>query len=174
MKTEYAGLDYSHGLANVDNKTGIHYGVIPLKSGILQSWCDSCDYHYSYHCPHCGQKLRSSETKRCSACRKKLTGRYFDFVEDTCDYEFIQDTEYTAHRVNDSSGIWITKSRYYTLAQFCSPCAPGAGYILNPCENGAKTYCFDKDFFDDGKAPYDIYSVKTGELLYKAESEVPE
>jgi hypothetical protein len=83
--------------------------------------------------------------------------------------------------------IMIIKSPYYTYAQFCSPCAPGAGYLMNwfKMENGyspetlgieqfekmaqaagfPKVYCFGHDWFGNGIAPYPVFNVETGELV---------
>lgn len=36
--------------------------------------------------------------------------------------------------------------------------------------NGVMTYCFNHDWFDSGKAPYPVYSVKTGELVHADKS----
>jgi len=71
-----------------------------------------------------------------------------------------------------SDGDWfVLKSPYYTRAQFCSPCAPGAGYLANPCPTGPKTYCLDKEWFgDDQPCPYPYYSVETDELIYSPEA----
>ncbi len=60
----------------------------------------------------------------------------------------------------DDPDIFITKSPYYTLCQFCSPCAPGAGYLMD--RGTVKAYCFGHDWFEGGKAPYPVYDVKTG------------
>ena len=62
--------------------------------------------------------------------------------------------------------IFIEKSPYYTFAQFCSPCAPGAGYLTNHCPNGPKTYCFGTDWFMDGECPYPVYRIDNDECIY--------
>ena len=53
----------------------------------------------------------------------------------------------------------ILKSDYYTHAQFCSPCVPGAGNLDSPCDSGEKAYCLGHDWFEDGIAPYPVYRV---------------
>lgn len=140
MKTEYTGIDYSHGKANIDNDTGIRFGVIPLHA--LEYW--------------------AVEEFDCI---------YGDFDENDPDDEAepvgwaLDNWQYTATLGTDDQDIFITKSIYYTHAQFCSPCAPGAGYLLNPCEAGPKTYCFGHDWFEGNKAPYPVYSVETGLII---------
>jgi hypothetical protein len=99
----------------------------------------------------------------------------------------------------EDGDIFITKSPYFTYAQFCSPCAPGAIYLMTPfvnywensgtgqkginspenypndyktkAENAgfAKGYCFGHDWFEGGKAPYPVFSVETGELVLPEE-----
>jgi hypothetical protein len=61
--------------------------------------------------------------------------------------------------------IFVIKSPYYTFAQFCSPCVPGAGNLDNPMPDGVKTYCLGHDWFDESRAPYPVYSVETGEQV---------
>lgn len=69
---------------------------------------------------------------------------------------------------DEAEGDFILKSPYYTYAQFCSPCAPGAGYLPSPLKDrpaGNKTYCLGHDWFEDGTAPYRVYSVKTNKEM---------
>jgi hypothetical protein len=100
---------------------------------------------------------------------------------------FIDNEEYKAS--SDSYGdIFVIKAPYFTVAQFCSPCAPGACYLENPIDINPVSdsppkridiasrqylanacYCFGHDWFDDAKAPYPVYSVETGELVNPTE-----
>lgn len=62
--------------------------------------------------------------------------------------------------VGSDNDLFVLESPYYTRAQFCSPCAPGACYLLNPTgKDGAKAYCLGHDWFDKKKAPYPIWRV---------------
>ena len=103
-----------------------------------------------------------------------------DYACETCEYLFGSESAYSEEPIGNTlddgeyqgnldsyNDVWIFKSPYYTFAQFCSPCAPGAGYLANPCDKdtGAKSYCFGHDWFEDGKAPYPVYRVDTGELV---------
>ena len=156
------GIDYGLGKTNVDKKTGIRYGVIH-QNEVLQTWCDNSEPYYIYSCPHCGNELKKGyEAKRCSSCHKRIKEEDFGGLEP---YSFfIDDNEYSAES-DDYGDIFITKSPYYTLCQFCSPCALGAGYIINSIEDGIKTFCFGHDWFENEKAPYPIYEIKTGNLI---------
>jgi hypothetical protein len=80
--------------------------------------------------------------------------------------------------------VVVLKSPYFTYAQFCSPCVPGACNLDSPlvtppdgvCGGDGferdwqklrdnRAYCLGHDFFEDGRAPYPVYSVATGELI---------
>lgn len=169
--TTYAGLNYAgkNSTVNKDNETGIRYGVIS-QNAVLQAWCDSSEGEYANVCPHCGNEPKSGkdirDMKRCPSCRKVLRDGDFDEGEPIA--YTLDDGEYLASCGEDGD-IFIIKSPYYTYAQFCSPCAPGACHLNNPLESPIednKCYCFGHDWFDDSeKAPYPVYSVKTGEIV---------
>lgn len=135
-QTDYVGIDYSLGMANIDRETGIHVGVIPANE-IGQAWYESSEGLY---------------------------GDGDDIDEDAEPISFVYEQEgYALEQGYDDTDVWIYDSPYFTHAQYCSPCAPGAGYLLNPCPTGPKTYCLGHDWFESGKAPYPVYSVETGE-----------
>jgi len=162
--SDYLGIDYGNGMTNIDTKTGIRYGVIHQHE-VLQAWADSSEPVYSNACPHCGNEPKSgnpiNDMKRCPICYKKLEDSDFDFQE-PIGFK-LEDNEYIATQSSDDGDIFIIKSPYYTLCQYCSPCAPGAGYIMNSVDHGVKSYCFGHDWFEDEKAPYKVYSVETNE-----------
>ena len=121
---------------NMNQKTGVRYGVIH-QNHVLQAWCDSSEPDY----PECD----------CG-----------DFCE--CEpYGFIYNSDGYKCSSDEYGDIFILESPYYTLSELCSPCAPNAGYIIN--SGDYKAYCFGHDWFEDGKAPYPVYSVETNELI---------
>lgn len=82
------------------------------------------------------------------------------------------------------SDVMVLKSPFFTYAQFCSPCVPGACNLDNPLitpPDGVyggnnfehdwqklrdnRAFCLGHDWFDGGRAPYPVYSVETGELV---------
>ncbi len=165
METKYKGIDDGMGVIN-RSANGIRYGVIP-QNDVLRAWADSSEPFYIYTCPYCGVELkRGNEARRCPACYKS--------IDPDCDFDLIEpisfildDGEYLAES-DDTSDIFITKAPYYTYAQFCSPCAPGACYLANPLDEpdpDNKCYCFGHDWFDEGKAPYTVYDMKTGKVV---------
>lgn len=140
-----AGIDYGRGLANVDDVTGLRYGVISIRS--LHEWIYE-QLESVYPDPELDENGDPIEDDFCESIGQEL-----------------KTNEYEAHDAFDQSCLFLTKSPFYTLTKFCSPCAPGAGDLDNPCEDGAKTLCFGHDMFEGNKAPYPVYSVETGQLV---------
>ncbi len=130
------GIDYGRGMANVDRKTGIRYGVISQNS-VLQAWADSAEPEYD-------------------------PAVEWDTMDEPTGWT-LDDGEYKAVDCLDTE-IMIIQSPYYTLAPFCSPCCPGAGN-LDQAGDGVKTYCFGHEWFDGGRAPYPVYRVSDGSLV---------
>jgi len=198
--TNYTGIDYSLGKSNFDPDNGIHFGCIS-QNEVLQAWCDSSEPEYIYCCPYCDHEHAESFIQRLgnevqysfcrnSKCKHKLTSEDFQEIE-PIGFN-IDDGEYKAFS-DDTGDIMIIKSPYYTYAQYCSPCAPGAGYLMNwfkpdyPLNKASKedipyswgieynrqaeaagfpkVYCFGHEWFDNGTAPYPVFSVETGELV---------
>jgi hypothetical protein len=194
MGTDYAGIDYGRGISNV-SETGIRYGVIAHHK-VGSAWYEDSEPWYVYSCPDCGAEFNNECPEKCS-CDHEFEGSDFDMLDPISFY--IDDEEYTAQCGNDEVDIFITKSPYFTYAQFCSPCAPGAGYLMSPfvnkwensgtgqsgimkpeeypedyktkAENAGfpKVYCFGHDWFEEGKAPYPVFSVETGEIVLPKE-----
>ena len=157
-----AVIDYGLGKTNIDEK-GYRYGIIH-QNEVLQAWCDSSEPVYYYVCPECEHEIGEDYQDICPNCNKEFDDLEFDYLE-PLNFTF-EDSEYSAFS-DDYGDIMILKSPYFTYAQFCSPCAPGAIYLMNnvnPNENN-KGYCFGHDWFESGKAPYPIYSVKTGKTV---------
>jgi hypothetical protein len=167
MTTTYKGLDYSHGLANIDNSTGIRYGVIPVDE-IGGYWYEGAESYYINACPFCGKDLEGEfgSVEICPHCEHEFEEGDFDLCEPVSFY--IDDEEYTAEQSADDTDIFIVKSKYYTYSQLCSPCAPGACHLGSPIDEqdpNNRCYCFGHDVFEDGKAPYTVYSVETNEIV---------
>ena len=184
-ETNYAGIDYGLGKSNIDTESGIRYGVISVNSPLSEWFWESVKSVYTAGCPSCGHELeddwdeeKGQESARdafdsdeefetacdatsdplCPHCGEPISDG--DQFGDEPDGNVIEDQRYNAF-VDDSNDVWITLSPFYTRAQFCSPCAPGAGHLDNPCEDGPKTYCFGHDWFEGDKAPYPVFDVAT-------------
>lgn len=180
-QTEHAGIDYSHGMSNVDTTTGVHYGVINQQE-VLQAWADSSEADYGTpeetECPECGAIFwlePRTTAEGFDGCAPQWEWGDIAACPD-CDHEFdvecpdgyepngfvLDDGEYVAS-AGDDGDIFIIKSPYFTRCVFCSPCAPGAGYLMTPTPDGIKAFCFSHDWFETSKAPYPVYRVDTGE-----------
>jgi hypothetical protein len=172
-------IDYGLGLTNIDQATGIRYGVISIHE-ITQVWADSSEPDYGDPaCPKClgqaieGEPEDTTEYKsytnygchdyHCPACHIMFDSEYA-YPESPLAYVY-EDDGYTANQDSDDTDIFITRSPYYTTCRYCSPCAPGAGYVMDTVPDGVKAYCFGHDWFDNGEAPYPVYDVRTGKLI---------
>lgn len=147
----YGGIDYSLGQSNRD-ENGIAYGVIS------QGSIEPENYNYfDLNYPLC------DDCDECDGCEIHKAGDY-------CDAEPIGQ-EYTDKDYNIidclDNDLMVLKSPFFTWAQFCSPCVPGAGNLDTPTKKGigVKCYCLGADWFDGQKAPYPVYSVETGKLV---------
>lgn len=166
MSTD-AGIDYGMGITNIDKDTGIRYGVIH-HGEVGEAWYESSEPNYIVACPSCGsESIKDTDDglMQCESC---------DETWDECNIDrepvshYLDDGEYLAEQSYDDCDIFITKSPYYTLCGFCSPCAPGAGYLTDSRENGVKSYCFGHDMFwdtEENHAPYTVYRVSDDSVV---------
>lgn len=167
-KTNNAGIDYGNGISNINLKTGVRYGVISIHE-VLQAWADDSEGDYGeIMCQECLQVV-TFEDKICpnENCKHNLIDD-FDNIEPA---SFIYNQEgYQAEQTMDSMDIFITMSPYYTYAAFCSPCAPGAVYLMSPIDkaDNNKGYCFGHAWFESSIAPYPVYSIETDKLVNPA------
>ncbi len=183
---EYAGIDYGLGQSNIDLETGIRYGVISANE-VGSAWFEESTANYGEpSCPKCGNDAviipsHSEQHANGVTVYQDIPEAYEeyeidgcgDYACESCEYLFDGDNAFgdepqsfsfdgegiLAEQSGDDHDIFILKSPYYTHAQFCSPCAPGAGYLLNPCADGPKTYCLPHSWFESGVAPYPVFSV---------------
>lgn len=185
----YAGIDYASGTgSNQDSKTGIRYGVISQNSISGDALNDMEPYYGEPHCPVCGNDAtfvdslstteaieqwenyskRGCDDYACLTCEHFLDSSEV-FSDEALGFSYEQDG-YKLSNCLDWD-IFVLCSPYYTYAQFCSPCVPGAGNLDNPLteEDGApKTYALGLDWFDEyNPCPYkdNLYLVATGERV---------
>lgn len=146
---------------------------------VLDLSMDKIDY-----CPFCGKEKHNPESGICQFCNEDFDtsdldsivycpicgkeNRYADWYSDEPNMWNLQEDldagELIAESSGDSPDVWCIKSPFYTLTRLCSPCAPGAGDLNSPMEDGCKTYCFPHDFFDGDCAPYPVYKVSDNSL----------
>ena len=172
----YAGIDYGMGKTNTDLKTGIRYGVISQHS-VGEAWYDNADPDYGEPtCPKCGERAEEYESNVAAEYNRGIGCA--DLMCEPCAYAFDSCEAYPdeargysyeadGYQLTSclSTDIMVLLSPYYTLAQFCSPCVPGAGNLDSAMDEGVKTYCLGHDWFEKEVAPYTVYSVATGEKV---------
>lgn len=129
------------------------------ESGVLDPFnlCDRSD-DLGYKTLHgaCGDYA-------CDNCKILFDGE--DAYGDEPRGHYLDDGEYKAS-VDSINDVFVIKSPYYTHAQFCSPCAPGACHLANPTdEGGPKAYCLGHEWFEDGVAPYTVYRVSDNTVV---------
>ena len=190
----YAGIDYSGpgATCNRDLETGCRYGIISAND--LDGWLwEKVESVYTPSCPHCGDELpedwdgEESQAAATADMDESVVDDLIDPVCPQCSKE-IEDGEQwpdeaeaaanviddgdTQGFVDDSNDVWVTKSPYFTFAQFCSPCAPGACHLGNPLPEGegARCFCFGRDWFEGERCPSPYWSVEDGELIYSPET----
>jgi hypothetical protein len=174
-KTDYQGIDYGFGQTNRDMETGIRFGVIP-HSHVGSVWYEDSEAEYGDpSCPECGGDVVKYEDDKhehlnpdgyayceefvCENC-EKVWDYHSCYSEEPLSFWYNQDGY--AIEQTDETDLFIFKSPFYTYAQFCSPCAPGACYLLSPLDHkpqSNKTYCLGPDWFESGKAPYPVYRI---------------
>lgn len=178
MTTNYAGIDYSSGQPiNKDLETGIRYGLISpnsvMSEAVSDIYANGTDRDYEAYQDEIRAALKAALK---DFGLEDQAGDAFDALETGDAYQSGSDCARMAYSDNgldlitDSQGeIWVLKSPYFTYAQFCSPCAPGACNLNSPLESpisANKCYCLGLDWFDDETpCQYPIYDIATGELV---------
>jgi hypothetical protein len=174
-KTNYPGIDYSLGRANVDTATGIHYGVITIDALHEDIWDELESVYSDPACANCGEQLTLPEVdaidagEPCPHCAAQVC-RDACFADEAIGFT-LTSSDYQAESAFDGTELFITRSPYYTRAQYCSPCAPGAGNLNSPCTEGPKTFCFGPEKFPNDRAPYPVYRVADDTVVYMPTNE---
>jgi len=157
-KTNYPGIDYGLGKTNV-GENDIRFGVIPIHE--LDQWVhEDIEPHYVARCPACGDEDIAEDGDceyACKVCGERCND-WEVYGGEPDSWVWIGDSRYVIEATNDCTELIILKSPYYSRSQFCSPCFPGGGYLMNPCDDGPKTYCLGHDQFD-GLAKHPVYRV---------------
>lgn len=173
------GIDWGMGTCNIDRKTGIRYGVISANE-VGDAWYEVEGDYGDPACPRCGGKVVESDDDSipcdeetgvpdwvngdyvCVRCERAFYGEQV-YADEPIGGFNLNDGTYKAHQGHDDSDIFILKSPYYTYCEFCSPCAPGAGYLMSA--GPVKAYCLGHDFYwghheHPDRAPYRVFRVE--------------
>ncbi len=159
------GIDYGRGVTNVDPDTGIRYGIIPAHE-VPYWWDESEIYCPPPTCPDCGGEV-SVDDEICPHCENDIVDEIVYGESNGVCFVDLPDLKAESHEDGD---IWVFKSDFFTYAKHCSPCAPGACYIMDqiePDESFSKCYCMGHGWFEGGKSPYRVFRVETGEEVVK-------
>lgn len=172
------GIDYSPPghVVNRDPETGIRYGIIHNHK-LVEHAFDEFEAQYILGCPKCGEEWPDDLERGMHELKQTLGTAWGTicpkcetFVRDGDEYsdepsDHVHDDGVLKARIDSNGDAWVFKSPFYTRAEFCSPCAPGACSLSSPCDDGERAYCFGHDWFDGGRAPYPVYSVETDALV---------
>jgi hypothetical protein len=170
-ETEYAGIDYGLGRSNIDTKTGIRFGVISQHSISGDALNEMEPDYGNPTCPKCGDDMvdvtyapddaaqyeGGCADHYCNNCNH-LIDSSDAYGEEAASFNY-NGEGYNLQQGSGGGDIWVLASSFYTFAQYCSPCAPGAGDLDHYCKTGPKTYCLGHDWFEGGKAPYPVFTV---------------
>ena len=189
---DYSG---PNATCNRDSETGIRYGIISQNSVMPEALNDVFTYGRDLGFENAEQELKDNLRRVLkdyfSDYKHGTEASRLDVaVEDTLNAldgwsnnmgssgPYYYEPGGYALKTNETGDLWVLKSPYYTYAQFCSPCAPGGCYLSSPLEvlhdannkplnvpESNKCYCLGADYFEDGKAPYDIFSIVTNECI---------
>lgn len=101
-----------------------------------------------------------------------------EFNDNSGDHETNPLYEHDGYKITKclDNDLMILKSPFFTYAQYCSPCVPGAcnldsplDHIPNDGSNGC--YCLGHDWFDGGKAPYPVFNMGGAEIFPEVKDE---
>jgi hypothetical protein len=194
MNDTYPGIDYGRGLANIDSATGIRYGVISQNSVSADAVDEILDYGTDV-----AWEAALKDVINEARDRAVVEGEDPDYVDEDEIRDRLGDTWETnfANYEYDSGGyrvtgcldndLFVLRSPFFTFAQFCSPCVPGAGNLDTPFmglavphydapgwaedfireaeANGfPRVFALGHNWFEDQKVPYVLFSVATGKL----------
>ena len=180
------GIDYGIGQTNIDTANGIRYGVIPSNDLSPDAFHDieinGDDVDFEEYRAQVQASISSALSAVLDAngldhgndadelAEGVVDALEWDSYEGTgdCTRYHYSDDEVTLETCSDGD-VFITKSLYYTLAPYCSPCAPGACYLRDGSKDGqARAYCLPSDWFDDeSPCPYPYWTVDGDRLVYE-------
>ena len=182
MRNYDSGIDYGMGQTNIDTDTGIRYGVIHFRDLASHAWetiySEGTDLDYA-------DAIKSLKDDLARAIKSAIEDYATNFNEKELAESIVDDLDFEVEPTGDcvrygydrdgltfntcSDGdIFVTKSPFYSLCSFCSPCAPGAGYLKS--EGSVKTYCLGPDWFEsDRPMPYQCFNVSDNSLVTQSQ-----
>lgn len=159
-------------IPNYDSEAKIHFGVISNHSVDTEALSDIYDkgenLSHAEYVVEVKSHIRSAISDVVS--RHQLDSAVdsaFDAIEDEINDSYHgEDEQYlyqqNGYKISNSPSLvclFVQLSPYYTYAAACSPCAPNAGDLDK--QGSFKSYCLGPEWFENDKAPYPVYCVKT-------------
>lgn len=166
------GIDYGMGKTNIDLETGFRFGVISSNRLASHAWDEITSKGEDLDYLDAMENLKSELSQAIKSVLEDYSisfdsAELADDIISGIDIELCEtgdctrygfDSDGLAFNVCSDGDIFVTKSPFYSLSSFCSPCAPGAGYLES--EGNVKTYCLPPDWFDsDNPMPYQCFRV---------------
>jgi len=149
-------------MQNVNQASGIHYGVLPLKI-VKQRWDELCEPLWEFDCPFCGEHLGNTFDDKCPVCKAKLNDEDFPQTDPS---SFIYGEEnYFIEQEMGQKVLCVLTSDYFTIADPCIGHSENAGDLTKEGKM-FKAFCLGHEWFDDG-APYKVFRVKNNEEVKK-------
>lgn len=145
-------------MVNIDQSTGIHYGVISVDM-IEEQWTEKSEPEWEFACPFCGEHFGSDFEDKCPTCKMLVHEEDFPNLDPSA-FVYAEEGYFLSQDFNQPI-VYIVTSPYYTMADPCVGFAPNAGDLSREGKM-FKTYCLGPEWFDD-KPPYKIYRVSNGE-----------
>ena len=161
-------------LSNQDEK-GIHYGVIPkrdLFNHAEEFYENAKDMTYEGVIDEITEAITNLsdylDEGTIEDLIKTATENFNDHYENDNARMLYEKDGYIIQGDCDDPDLFVIKSPFYTFAPPCSPCAPGAGYLMSATKinpdgpnHPYKTYCLDDDWFDkENPCPYTYLEVE--------------
>jgi hypothetical protein len=164
------GSDWSRGTANIDQQTGIRYGVISQHT-ITEAWSDAEPDYGPPHCPGCGSII--DDSCYCEQCDRDWDSSQC-YLDEPIGWVYDRDGYFMRDCLD--SDVFVIKSPYYTYGQFCSPCVPGAVNLECPmlkASGAPKGYALGPEWFEGYQIPYQLYRVSDNVEMAVVEESKP-
>lgn len=162
---------------NQNPTTLIHFGCVPARE-LFESGQDFYENAEDTHYANCVRKIDQIvndlseyvDEKTRAEMIQLATDNFNENYENECaPLELNRDGILILQGNQDDPDIFVILSPYYCYAPACSPCAPGAGYLMDADKIDEeprapyKTYCLDSSWFAKGECPYKYYEVISDE-----------
>lgn len=141
---------------NVHPETGVRYGTVYLNS--LADWVFDEFLHNGEDLSYKSAKEDFEQSFRAyfegdpddldDALDEALDRFNDEYMSEESNYRLVQDgLELELTYLGGAPLVWVLKSPHTTRVRLCSPCAPNAGDLDAPDENGVEAYTLPTEWF---------------------------